>query len=555
MKSCRLLLLFFGLLTAFSLRAQPKYPQDLFRNPLAIPIRLAGNFGECRPNHFHSGIDIKTNGVENLPVHAAAAGYVSRISLKPGGFGHCLYITHPEGYTTVYAHLNDFAKPLQALVRTAQYRNENWELDTVLGPGVFPVAKGQQIAWSGNTGSSTAPHLHFEIRNTETERPLNPQLFGLTAPDSRAPVLRNLYLYNLDNSIYQTPPRKIALQKSGSSYRPAGGDTITTVASRVGIGIDGDDYADGSENTLAPLHTSLSANGAPICNITLDDIGYDETRYLHAYADYCVKQKGGPWVQLMLRLPGNNLTRIYDAPQDGIISLGASPVAVEGSWEDAAGQQSRYSFWLKNSGKSASLCTPEWVAGKPISYQSPNLRLAATAAALYDGVCETVRESPKAGALSAAFQIGRPDIPLHTSLSVWIKPDRPVPFEQRTKLALIRNDGKAESGTPAASDSERWYRGSAKAFGTFWLVADTVAPAITPVKTGGGMLRFKITDKTTSVAAVRGEADGKWLLFEQHGDIWTYVFDDRLPKGTYNLKLTATDAVGNQKTYTTRFTK
>ncbi len=554
MKPGRLFFLFCCAALAVPARAQ--YPQNLFRNPLSIPIRLAGNFGECRPNHFHSGIDIKTNGIENLPVHAAAAGYVSRISLKPGGFGHCLYVTHPEGYTTVYAHLNDFAKPLQDLVRNAQYRAEAWELDTVLSPGVFPVSKGQQIAWSGNTGSSTAPHLHFEIRNTETERPLNPQLFGLTAADARPPLLRNLYLYNLDNSIYQSPPLKIPLQKRGDTYRPVGSDTIRMAASRIGIGIDGDDYADGSENTLAPLHTSLSVNDAPICNITLDDIGYDETRYLHAYADYSVKQKGGPWVQLLFRLPGNGLTRIYETTADGVISLQeAQPAAVTGSWQDAAGSESRYAFWVKNSGKSTPPCNPAWLPNTSLQYQSPNLRLQAGSAALYDGVCETVAQTARTRALSPAFRVGRADIPLHTPLTLWIKPDRPVPFALRSKLALLHSDGKSETGVPAASDSERWYRGSAKAFGTFWLAADTTPPVITPVKTGAGMLRFRITDKTTRVVAARAEANGRWILLEQHGDTWTYVFDDRLPKGSYQLRLTARDAVGNTAVYSTRFAR
>ncbi len=181
---------------------KPNYPQNYFRNPLDIPILLAGNFGECRPGHFHSGVDIKTNGKENLPVRAAADGYISRIKTDKGGFGHALYVTHPNGYTTLYAHLNNYAGPVQQYLREKQYEKEQWNVDLELQPSQFPVKKGQQIAWSGNTGSSTAPHLHFEIRNTTTEHPLNPELFGLPIPDNIAPIPTSVAVYDLNHSIY-----------------------------------------------------------------------------------------------------------------------------------------------------------------------------------------------------------------------------------------------------------------------------------------------------------------------------------------------------------------
>src|SRR4051812_41234037 len=188
-----------------TLHAQaPAYPQDYFRNPLGIPILLAGNFGECRPGHFHSGIDIKTGGHENEPVYAAADGYISRIKMEPGGFGHGLYITHPNGYTTLYAHLNDFAPAVQAYVKKEQYSKKHWDVDIQLTPDQFPVKKGQQIAWSGNTGASTAPHLHFEIRNTKTEHPLNPQLFGLPVVDNIPPLPAEVAFYNANIDIGDT---------------------------------------------------------------------------------------------------------------------------------------------------------------------------------------------------------------------------------------------------------------------------------------------------------------------------------------------------------------
>ena len=200
------------ILAVFPIQAQqktnadiPPYPQDFFCNPLDIPIFLAGNFGECRPGHFHSGMDIKTLGKENEPVHAAADGYISRIKMEKGGFGHGLYITLSNGYTTLYAHLNNFAPAIQKYVHNEQYDKKRWDVDLQLSPSQFPVKKGQLIAYSGNTGASTAPHLHFEIRDNKTEHPLNPELFGLPLIDKIPPAPYDIAVYDLGTSIYEQP--------------------------------------------------------------------------------------------------------------------------------------------------------------------------------------------------------------------------------------------------------------------------------------------------------------------------------------------------------------
>jgi len=158
------------------------YPQNYFRNPLNIPMQLAANFGAIRSNHFHMGLDLRTNSQENLSVLASADGYVSRIKVERYGFGNAVYITHPNGYTTVYAHLNTYFDALDAYVKERQYKDEKWEQDITFQPGQFPVTKGQLIALSGNTGGSAGPHLHFEIRDTKTEECLNPLLFGFAIP-------------------------------------------------------------------------------------------------------------------------------------------------------------------------------------------------------------------------------------------------------------------------------------------------------------------------------------------------------------------------------------
>jgi murein DD-endopeptidase MepM/ murein hydrolase activator NlpD len=172
------------------------YPKGYFRYPLDIPPKLNANFGEMRPNHFHMGLDLYTNKRENLPVYAAADGYIARVKIESGGFGHALYIAHPNGYTTLYAHMNAFLPEVEAWIKAAQYKKESWSVELEATPDQFPVRKGQVVGQSGNTGASQGPHVHFEIRETKTDKCLNPLLFGFSIPDNVPPDISRLAIYD-----------------------------------------------------------------------------------------------------------------------------------------------------------------------------------------------------------------------------------------------------------------------------------------------------------------------------------------------------------------------
>jgi murein DD-endopeptidase MepM/ murein hydrolase activator NlpD len=195
----------FSILTLFFCQfifAQTQYPKDYFRAPLDIPMQLSGNFGELRPNHFHAGFDLKTNQREGLNVYAVADGYVSRIKISTFGNGKCIYITHPNGYTTVYGHLQTAVGPIQEYIRETHYKEKSFEIEMYLKPDELPVTKGQLIALSGNTGSSEGPHLHFEFRDSKTEFVINPLFFGFDKDikDTKKPTITNLYVYPLDGN-------------------------------------------------------------------------------------------------------------------------------------------------------------------------------------------------------------------------------------------------------------------------------------------------------------------------------------------------------------------
>jgi hypothetical protein len=547
-------------------RAQEKvYPQGYFRNPLDIPILLAGNFGECRPGHFHSGIDIKTLGRENLPVFAAAEGYVSRIKTEPGGFGHALYITHPNGFTTLYAHLNDFVPRLQRYLRQEQYRQERWNLDLNLSPDQFPVSKGEQIAWSGNTGGSTAPHLHFEIRNTQSEHPLNPQLFGFDVQDTLPPVAKTLGLYLLGQSIYDALPQCYPLQRRAGRYAPAQ-DTLFCPAGFVGLGLETDDYMNASANTLNFYTATWSVGDSLLGRIRLDDIGYDETRYLHAYADYRMKELGNPWMQCLFRLPGNRLAPIYEnlrhrspAGHEGVLILRAGdrlPVRIQ--LRDALGNTSQVEFVLcgTDSPPPVPRCTSCWKAGQAVKLDhQTNLRLQLDERALYDDLCEMITTGAvPADAYAPIVTIQRPELPVHTAFQLSVRPTRPVPFALRNKMILVYSDGRKETGKAAIAEDQGWYRAAFRNFGSFRLQADTTGPVLRPQGLKSGVItarksvRIEARDAGSSIASFRGTIDGRWVLFEQAGSTWTYLPDDRCPKGRHELQVTVQDESGNATT-------
>lgn len=550
MKALKILLLILS-----SLPALGQYPQGYFRNPLNLPLLLAGNFGECRPGHFHSGIDIKTGGKENQPVYAAAGGYVSRVKMEPGGFGHAIYITHPNGYTTLYAHLNDFFAELQDFVHRKQYERKNWELDLSFGPGQFPVEKGKLIARSGNTGGSMAPHLHFEIRDTKTEHPLNPLLFGFTLQDNIAPVPLHLAVYDGSRSVYLQDPQRFILNKKDTLYRPVK-DTITVNSAMAGIGIHVNDYMNGSENTLSVYTIDWYLDGTLQGRILLDDIGYDETRYLHACADYKLKQQSGDWYNSLFLLPGNRLEHIYhdlNAFKGNLPLPDQEPHEVKLVLTDVQGNSSTVLCTLqrKEAPAAHTACTDVFTADAPAIFQHPNLRFRMEQGTLYDSVCFSFARTGDAQSFSGNLQLVPDYVPLHRYADMYVKPDKPVPFAWTSKMVLQVRAGNSVTGK-AAVLKDGWYSASFRSFGVYRLLVDTIAPKILPLQKnnvllkGKKELRFRVTDNLSRVSRLEGMLDGRWVCMEQHGNDWFYRFDEYCPEGDHRLVISASDENGNE---------
>lgn len=357
--------------------APADYPRNYFRDPLAIPMSLAANFGELRPEHYHMGLDIRTQHRENLPVFAAADGFVARVSVAPFGFGQAIYIQHPNGYTTVYGHLNHFFPALAEYIHKEQYRRKSWQVYLELPPSLFPVHKGDIIAYSGNTGGSQGPHLHFEIRRTAGDVNCNPLLFGLPVPDNTTPTIQRLAWYDRSKSVYEQSPHLLAVRPEkdnlhdnihGSGKFTINGSLLSVPVSHVSFALEAFDTQSGSANPNGIFEADLFMDERPVIGFQMDRISYDNTRNINAHIDYKTRLTGGPFLQQLFFLQGYPLPSVYSVlnpatgraadpaaliaagthPSDGVLDIGDGRThTIKIEVRDTYGNTSQLQFQIK----------------------------------------------------------------------------------------------------------------------------------------------------------------------------------------------------------------
>ena len=536
-------LLIANILCAQNKPAYPKYP-----DPVKIPIYLSATFGELRNNAFHAGVDIKTNGKTGYRVYAVADGYVSRIGVSPYGYGNVVYVTHNDGYMSVYAHLDGFNDKISKYVKNKQMASKSFAQNLFLEKGEIPVKVGDVLGYSGDTGGSGGPHLHYELRDAN-QHPVNPFFFGFKVADKIRPIINGFAVY---------PSGKSSVNGSDCEafFEPVDNQEIK-VNGKVYFGISTCDQADGANNKNGVYSIELFADNRLIFSIVFDKYSYDETRYINSLIDYR-KFYNDKIRFVRTEIDEYNILDLY-GEKEGFVTL-------------KEGDRVEMKYVVKDYFNNVSTLKFNLVGDKPLKNFTENQY--SRAYYRVDGKSEvevgldgfTAKIPPKAFykfeyilaqqidtilniASDYAYKLGSEDIPVQKNIELKIRPAEKYADSDKLYVVSIDKDGKfVASGNKV------------RALGTFALAVDNVKPQVTPQNFKNNtkvvkckQLKIKIKDAESGVAKYDIYLNGKWVVgaYDAKNDLLFYDVDENLKKGNNKMEIIVVDAVGNEtrKTY------
>jgi len=554
------------IVSSFVSFSQEKYPKDFFRNPLNIPSELAGTFGELRSNHFHSGVDLKTQGKEGLKVYATADGFISRIKVAQFGYGKTIYISHPNGFTTVYAHLSKYANQIEAYVKSIQYKKEKYQTGNLFfKKDKFPVKKGEIIAFSGNTGSSGGPHLHYEIRNTKTEKIVNPLLFGLNPEDTISPVFQSLKAYPIGaNSRINNQHKSFILSVNEIEKGNYSTDRILASGS-IGFGVRVFDRLNNVSNKNGIYSLEMRVNGKRFYYHTVETFSFTESKFINLHIDYPHYKKFNRRYQKTYKETANNLTTYKNLINNGIIAIkNGLNYSIEIIAKDFKGNTSSLKIPILGK-KPNTIYTPQKdttefkiIATKFQKFKKENITIAFPKNTFYKDVfLDFVVEKGIA-------KIHTPSVPLDKSFTLTFDVSSYSEIEkEQLYIANLKNPKFPFYQETRKKDST--FYTTTKTLGNYSLLVDDKKPEIYLLYFKNAQwiskrktLKVKISDEGSGIKNYRATIDGKWILMEYNHKkrILTYNFSDKRLSGSKHIfKIVVSDNVGNTNTLSATFFK
>ena len=562
MTKMRFLLALLVLTVSFGAMAQ-SYPQ--YRNPLDIPIMLSATFAEIRPNHVHAGIDIRTQSVEGKKVYAVADGYISRIGVSPYGYGNVLYITHNDGYTTVYAHLQSFSPEVAKYVKDYQYRNKKYTSQIYPDKDKFPVKRGDVIGISGNSGSSGGPHLHFEIRHTKSEKPVNPMFFGYKIEDKVRPTINGVSVYPVgDSSIVEggIKPKYYSLAEPTRGTYTLKEREYVHGTGEIAFGVCTYDMVGASTNKNGPYYYELYLDDELAFQVEADSFSFSEPRYVNSLLDYRhYKEKKSSYVRT--EVDPNNKLRMIKKKNGTLKVQEGDTVSVCFKITDYAGNSSTASFKLVGVApveverperrRSEYFVKADGSLNNNITIDDFNVSMEEFT--LFRDEWIQTGQRDEAGCCSRIYRFGDEGMTTFKKFTVRIRPEERWASNKKMYIASIGKNGKVSS--LGGTMKNGWMEVKTYTMGEYAIKIDSVAPTVkaTNFKNGESVaalksLRFKISDDMTGIETYDIYLDDVWILgkYDAKNDLLYYEFDEKMKKGTNNVKVVVTDGVGNTKT-------
>lgn len=540
---------------------------DILRSPLDIPLVLSANFGEPRSDHFHSGVDFKTDGVTGKRVYPASDGYIYRIMVSPTGFGKALYIRHKNGLSTVYGHLSKFNPDIEKYVKENQYARRSFSVNLFTDPSEFPVKEGDIIGYSGNSGSSMGPHLHFEVRKSSDEKPLDPTQF-FNIEDDIKPVIRAVAVYpSRTGSKVNGKREKLILNTSGNSGRYTTTNKIPVdVSGPVGFGIKTYDFINNSWNKCGVKIINLKVDDKLIYSHSIEEFSFSETRYINSHIDYEEHIKNSSFIQKTFLEPNNKLSIYNHAINDGIVEFNDGEIhEIEISVSDFNNNYSSVDF-LVRSDTVISYETIETQGilmpyGQKNEIRHHDMKLSFPANCFYDSLYFNYRKAPaESDNIYSDFHfIHSKYTPVHRFFDIAIKPNDEISDALKDKLCLLYIDEEDRDLVSFAGG--KWNNGfveeSVRNLGIYAISIDTIPPSIEPVRFFDGAtldsnskLRIKISDEFSGIGDYVALIDDSWALFEwdPKNSLLTYEPDpDYIRKGErHTLRLYVKDNRDNE---------
>ena len=556
------LLIYLVLLTFVGFAQNETYPQ--YPNPVKIPVSLSATFAELRSNAFHAGVDIRTQGVEGKEVFAVADGYVSRIGVSPFGYGKVIYITHNDGFTSVYAHLSKFNKKISDFVKSKQYEDKSFAQNIILDKNQFPVKRGDYLGLTGNSGSSGGPHLHYEIRYTKTQEPVNPMYFGLKIKDTRKPTIKGLAVYPLDNSSVNNTDSALYCKVNYENNVYSIDNPVIEVSGNIAFGINVFDQADNANNKNGVYSVELYANNELIYKIISDKYSYDETRYINSLIDYSRYVKSNERF-IRTEIDEFNKLKLYEK-RNGIVTVNQGDT-IEMSFviRDYNKNKSKLSFTLIGT----ELPEFEHKGYLPRSYyrisdgESRNIYLDGFEAqipeyAFYRNVSLKASQIDTMQNIYSdfAYRIGTEEIPMHKKMTVRIRTISDYVNDSMIYIASVDAKGKLTFlGNKKEGD---FLEAKTNVLGTYVIARDSIMPSIKPLNFSNNAsvsenwsLRVMIDDKETGISKYAMYLNDEWVLadYDAKNKMLMYQIDSHLKQGHNVLKVVVSDMVGNETVY------